>query len=279
MNYLKYWNLNDKPFDDTRNPKFFFESSQHAEALGRFYYLVEDGNMRMGLLTGEIGSGKTLTATVLRKTLNALTHNTIFVENSNFTFTSFLKEILCALRRDKEFLKVDDSYILMREFKDIIREQTTSKKKNIVLILDEAQQLPAETLELMRNLTNIDFEDRNCVTIILVGQPELRLMVSKIPQLNQRIALRFHLNPLASGDISNYLAFRLRRAGHSDGEIFDREAAEMIYRETGGVPRNINRVARLSLDHAFAIRVKRIPVDVVKSIFEDIRQHEIFSPS
>jgi len=274
MNYLDYWGLQDKPFEDTRNPRFFFESSRHSEALARLCYLARDGNMRFGLLTGEIGSGKTLTATMLRNYLDALGYDVIYIENADIPFNAIVTEIICELRSDATYLNIPDRYRLMREFKRLVKEPD---RNNVVVILDEAQQLSMKSLAQLRNLTNVDFEERGCVTIIMVGQPELRQMVTAIPQLDQRIALRFHLRPLRCEDVDRYLRFRMSRSGHADGRIFEEAASDIISRETGGVPRTINRIARLAVDHAYAVAADRVTCDIVKKICADMKEQALLN--
>ncbi len=270
--YLKYWGLREKPFENTTVPEYFFESYDHVEALERLFYIVEEQNMYFGLLTGEIGCGKTITRSVFKNRLSPIQYEVVDMENSNLPFNFILMECIHKLSADSgnKNLPDDNIYYLVKEFKNILKEKIVKRKKSLVIVLDEAQQLSKESITELKNLTNITFEDHGYVTIILMGQPELRSMVKNIPPVDQRVSLRFHLNPLSQKDIDGYLKHRLKVAGHVDGDIFTNAAVQFLSQVTGGVPREINRICKLALVRAFSLKADCISREVIKSIAMDI---------
>jgi len=171
-------------------------------------------------------------------------------------------------------IKDDDLYYLLKEFKKLLDIKIVQRKKNLVIILDEAQQLTKESIVELKNLTNITFNNQSHITIILMGQPELRSVVKNLPQIDQRVSLRYHLNPLSEKDVDGYLAHRLKIAGHPDGFLFTKKAVQILCQVTGGIPREINRICQLSLDRSFSLRLESINEEVVKSIVMDLQKQD-----
>jgi len=274
MNYLGYWKIQRGPFENTRDPRFFYRGKDHAEGLERMLYLVRDGNMGFGVVTGEIGAGKTLTRTVLAAELPAARFATVVLENANLPFPFLLMEIITGIRNDRADGRSPELYYLLAEFRELLEERIIKRSRSLVLIIDEAQQLSDETLVELKNLTNISGPDRNYTSVILFGQPELRSRVRSLPQIDTRVSLRYHLGYLSSEEIAPYLAHRMRVAGHPSGTVFAAEAVDMIHRETGGIPREVNRIAKLALDRAFALERPQVTGPVVGSIIHDVYKQD-----
>jgi len=274
--YLEYWSLHRKPFENNTDPDFFYESYDHIEALERLFYIIEEGNMNFGMLTGEIGCGKTITRSVLKERLSSIKYDVIDLENSNFPFKYILLECLqrMSLEDFDPGTKDNDFYFFLKEFKKLLDIKIVNRKKNLVIILDEAQQLTKESIIELKNLTNITFNNQSYITIILLGQPELRSVVKNLPQVDQRVSLRYHLNPLSEKDVAGYLTHRLKVAGHPDGDIFTKKAVQILCQVTGGIPREINRICQLSLDRSFSLRLESIDEDVVRSIVMDLQKQD-----
>jgi len=274
--YLEYWGVHRKPFENNTDPDFFYESYDHIEALERLFYIIEEGNMNFGMLTGEIGCGKTITRSVLKERLSPIRYEVIDLENSNLPFKFILLECIQRMSLDNfdSRIKDDDFYYFLKEFKKLLDIKVVQRKKNLVLILDEAQQLNKEAIIELKNLTNITFNNQSYITIILMGQPELRSAVKNLPQIDQRVSLRYHLNPLSEKDVAGYLSHRLRIAGHPDGAIFTKKAVQILCQVTGGIPREINRICQLSLDRSFSLRLETINEDIVKSIVLDLQKQD-----
>jgi general secretion pathway protein A len=283
MGYVQYWHLAHKPFEDLCDTRFFFESDDHREALDRMLYVVNDRNMNMGLLTGEVGSGKTLTKHVLHSSLAVRDFEVISFENSNFQFTDLLYDICRRISfRDPRIALNDsgpppdrgDKYLLIDLFKRRLNALVFEEKRHLVLIFDEAQQMADAVIDEVKNLTNIAGPTENYVTVFLIGQPELREKVRALKQVDQRIFLRFHLNNLDFNNTVKYIQHRLRVAGLEEKTIFTSLGLELVFRSTGGVPREINRLCKLALNFGFAHELHEISKEDVQIILDDLRKHE-----
>ena len=277
MSYTDYWHLREKPFEELYDTRFFFESEDHREALDRMLYVVNDRNMNMGLLTGEVGSGKTLTKNVLNGSLARQHFEVIDFENSSFEFTDLLYDILGrVVYRDsrlalmeEERAQRNDKYMLMQQFRKKMETLFYEEKRHLVLIFDEAQQIEESVLDEIKNLTNFSSPTENFLTIFFVGQPELREKIRRLKQVDQRIFLRFHLNNLDFNGTTKYIQHRLRVAGLDRITCFTSLAQEMIFRTTGGVPREINRLCKLSLNYGFAHNLSEISREDLQVIIDD----------
>jgi len=282
MEVSGYWNLTEKPFEENCDTRFFYYSEDHREALDRMIYIVNDKNMNMGLLTGEVGSGKTITKSVFRDTLPKQDFEVIDFENSNFRFNDIIYDILKRLTFKDPRIDLlssddlpdrDDKYLLMRTLKEKLDILTYEEKRHLILLFDEAQQMEDATLDELKNLTNLSTEVQNVVTIFFVGQPELREKIRKLKQVDQRIFLRFHLNNLDFNNTASYIEHRLEVAGRTTPPVFTREAVEAIFRSTLGVPRAINRLCKLALTNGFVQSVEKIQEEDIQIILEDFRRH------
>src|SRR5205823_4869818 len=138
-----------------------------------------------------------------------------------------------------------------------------------VLLFDEAQDMAVETLSSLKRLSNLNDEGIGRVTIVLIGQPELRTLVSWLPALDQRISLRFHLRPLDENDTVAYVKHRLLTAGHPTGEVFDAGAIALLFDASRGIAREINRLAKLSLETARTRYASVIEARHIYSVVED----------
>ncbi len=281
MGYVEYWKLKEKPFEELCDTRFFFESEDHREALDRLLYVVNDRNMIMGLLTGEVGSGKTITKNVLTGSLPRHSFEVIDFENSNFSFNDILFDIVrritfrdsrIAMEED-ELPPRDDKYLLVQAFRKKLDLLFYQEKRHLVLIFDEAQQVDDSVLDEIKNLTNLSSRTENYMTIFIVGQPELRDKIHRLRQVDQRIFLRFHLNNLDYNGTIKYIKHRLTVAGLENESLFTSLAYEMIFRSTGGIPREINRLCKLALNNGFAQEAREISREDIQLILNDLQAH------
>ncbi|MDD5674436.1 MAG: AAA family ATPase [Chitinivibrionales bacterium] len=282
MEYTEYWGLRGKPFEEFCDTRFFFESDDHREALDRMLYVVNDKNMNIGLLTGEIGSGKTITKQVFCSSLSRQSFEVVAFENSQLPFTDILYDIVeritfrdsrIALLNDQALPSRADKYQLTVLLKKKLETLAYEEKRHLVLIFDEAQQIEDGVLDEIKNLTNITAATESFMTIFLVGQPELRDKIYKLKQIDQRIFLRFHLNNLDFPGTDKYIRHRLRVAGLDKGSIFTPQSGELIFRSTGGVPREINRLCKLALNYSFSQNQTEIDRQDIQIILDDIQRH------
>jgi general secretion pathway protein A len=280
MDFITYWKLKEKPFEEIGDTRFFFESEDHREALDRMLYVVNDRNMNMGLLTGEVGSGKTITKNVLINSLSNHHFEVINFDNSSFAFTDLLYDIVKRITfRDARLSMMEektasrsDKYMLMQQLRSKLESLYYEEKRHLVLIFDEAQQIEEDVLDEIKNLTNISSPTENYLTIFFVGQPELREKIRRLRQVDQRIFLRFHLNNLDFNGTTKYVQHRLRVAGQGSCSCFTSLGYELIFRFTGGVPREVNRLCKLALNYGFAQNLTEIAREDLQVIIDDIEE-------
>jgi general secretion pathway protein A len=233
--YLEYFGFREKPFSVTPNPRFIFLSKNHREA---FAHLLYGTNNHAGFieLTGEVGTGKT---TVLRTFLNQLdddSHRTALIFNPCLSSL----ELLRGINREFGLLHENLSKAELLEALNTFLLEQKAAGRNVVLVIDEAQNLESEVLEQIRLISNLETETDKLIQIVLAGQPELEELLEKpeLRQLTQRITVRYHLLPMDFEDTKGYIEHRLELAGGA--VIFSDKALKRLFRYSGGVPRLIN---------------------------------------
>lgn len=263
--YKEYWGLKELPFENLPDPTFFFRSAGHEEALMRLMYAVES---RKGacMLTGGIGCGKTmLSRSFIQDLAGNDKHEIGIIANPSLGPFDFLKEILYQLGIDK---KADSKVELLHVLNDELLNNMNNGK-HTTIIIDEAQTIEdIHTLEEIRLLLNFQLNDRFLLTLVLIGQSELKEKIASIKQLDQRISIRYHLKPLSPDDTESYIVFRLKKAGLQKN-IFEKEAIEKIYEHTKGVPRIINTLCDLSLLVGFGSKAQVIDSKLVQKVIAD----------
>jgi general secretion pathway protein A len=248
--YAPFFGLSKEPFSIAPDPRFLFMSEQHREALAHLLYGLGGGGGFV-LLTGEIGAGKT---TVFRCFLEQVpAHCTVaYVFNPKLTAVELLQTV-CGefglpppLPADSVKAHVDalNAFLL----------DGHAQGRQAVLVIDEAQSLPADVLEQLRLLTNLETSERKLLQIVLIGQPELRDMLARpdLEQLAQRVIARYHLGALTAGETQQYIRHRFAVAGAKAPLPFSQSALQRIHELAGGVPRRINLLADRALLGAYA---------------------------
>lgn len=264
--YLSYYNFNCKPFDLVPNPEFIYLSRTHKRAITYLEYGIKD---RAGfvLLTGEVGSGKT---TIIREIIEKHLKQGVLAKVIN---TNANSEQLLAMINDDFDLPVHgkDKIALMRDLNHFLVDQFSRGNKP-VLIVDEAQNLSAETLEEIRMLSNLETSESKLLQIILVGQPELRSVLAQpqLRQLRQRINIQCHLQPLNRQETEEYVFHRMQVAGNRDALRFSAEAFDIIFTYTCGIPRLINIITDFLLLAAFAERITQVDKELVQDTISDL---------
>ena len=274
MDLLEYWRLRERPYEPTWDTRFFFQGRAHDEALNRLSFVVGEQTMLLGMLTGEIGCGKTLTRAVFSRQLERSHFHVITHENSAFSFNDLLGLTLRALLGEETAVARNKAARWM-QFEHTMK-RLAAENRHLVLIFDEAQEMSASTLNELKLLTNLNGDGRSYLTLILVGQPELRKKIAQCPAVNQRVSLRFHLDALSLEESANYLSHRLVAAGHASGDLFDPNAVERAFEATQGVPRALNRLGKLALEFAWLHEYPRVTYAAVDAVARDsaVRDHQ-----
>jgi len=266
--YLKFYGLQEKPFNATPDPRFLYMSPGHREALAQLYYGAQE---RKGfiLLTGKVGTGKTTLVHALRQRLDGQTAVS-FIFNSTLPFDDMLEYVLVDLGIGK---REDSRARRIIAFNDFLIERERARQ-NTVLIIDEAQNLPSETMEQVRLLSNFETPTTKLLQILLVGQPELRakLDLPELRQLRQRISLRCQIAPLTAEETRQYVRNRLRIAGARDLGLFTDAAIERMTEYSGGIPRIINILGDHCLLFGYADQIRRVDRSSVNEAIEYMDQ-------
>lgn len=261
--YLEYWSFQKYPFENVPDPEFMYYSSEHEEALSRLIYAVKR-NKGAVLLTGEIGCGKTTLSRVFIQQLADSEYDIGLITNPSLEPMDFVKEALYQIGLDPQSHTKSE---LLKMLNDRMIENMKNNRTTL-LIIDEAQLIGKETFEEVRLLSNFQLNDRYLLTLILIGQPELRDIIRGYKQLDQRIAIRYHLNPLNKDNTEKYIIFRLEKAGRTKS-IFTAAAMEEIYSYSEGVPRKINNICDLALLIGFSLTAEKIDIDIIKRVIRD----------
>jgi len=261
LHYEDFWGLKKAPFDNVPDPRFYFPSSRHEEGLHRLLYGVE---ARKGavMLTGEIGCGKTLLSRTLIQHLAHDRFDLALIANPSFEVVDFMKEILYQFGVNQGGTKLDMVHALNERLLENL-----NKGKDTVLVVDEAQAITdLEVFEELRLLLNFQLNDRFLLTVILLGQPELRSKVEALKQLAQRVVIRYHLMPFNVDEVGDYIDYRMQAAGASR-VVFTPEAVAAVYEASGGIPRKVNTIADLALLIGFMDRCRQVGLEIVKRAY------------
>ncbi|MEN8134260.1 MAG: AAA family ATPase [Thermodesulfobacteriota bacterium] len=264
--YVNFYNMKKAPFHITPDPEFLYLSPSHKEALGAIIYCIEK---RKGFVSvfGEVGTGKT---TIVRSYLAKSDRNRIkpiYLFNPSVTFAELLKTVFQELGVEPHN---DSVYDMVRQLHTLLIKQYR-QGRNIVLIIDEAQNMPVATFEQLRILSNLETPKAKLLQIILVGQPELaeKLAGKELRQLNQRLAIRATLLPLSAKESLDYVLFRLSKVTPSPRDIFTTGALKKIIKAAQGLPRMLNILCDNALIAGFGYKEKRITGSIVKQVIAD----------
>jgi type II secretory pathway predicted ATPase ExeA len=235
------------PFGRDLAPGMLHPHRGHAEAVARIAWLISE--RAIGVVTGEVGAGKTVAARAAVAALDPVRHTIVYLANPLIGQRGLYAEIVRSLGGTPRFYKAG----LVAQAAELLSAEEAEKAKTSVVIIDEAHLLSAEQLEEVRMLTNHDMDARSPFACLLLGQPTLRrrLKIGTLAALDQRIALRYHLDGMNLGETVSYLAHHLKLAGRSD-TIFTDDAVGLLHQTSRGIPRAVNNLAIQALVAAFA---------------------------
>ncbi len=255
--HTNHWGFQAAPFENVPDPEYYFPSEKHEEARQRLLYGIQAKKGAV-MLTGEIGCGKTLLSRALILDLPQDQYDIALVTNPALPPLDFLTEILYQFGLETTGSKAE---LIHRLNARLLENQR--KGLDTVLVVDEAQSIPDDyTFEDLRLLLNFQLNNRFLMTIVLLGQPELKGRVEGIPQLAQRIAVRYHLEPFSAEETRQYIRSRLKTAGTSE-EVFTKDAVFEIVQRTRGVSRLINGLCDTCLFLGAQAQLREIDASVV----------------
>jgi general secretion pathway protein A len=246
--YQSFYGFKEMPFNITPDPRFLYLSPTHQEALQHLKYGVTEKKGFI-VLVGEVGCGKT---TLCRRFLNELDpehYDTALILNPRVTETQMLKAILTEMGETKLARSQND---LVAQMNRVLLERI-HQGRDIVLIIDEAQNLKFDVLEQIRLLSNLETDKQKLLQIVLMGQPELKDVLAReeLRQLRQRILVHYELHPLSAEDVQHYVQHRLTLAGSTGRPTFTKWAMRAIHRASKGIPRIVNSLCDKALLAAF----------------------------
>lgn len=262
--YKEYWGLKENPFQNTSDPRYLCLSEQHEEALTRLQYAVQSYHA-CAMLTGVFGSGKTLLVQALMDRLPREKYTTAFIFNPQFDNVELLREIVYQLGvHDPPSLKSE----ILHRMADMVQDDY-AEGRHTVIVLDEAHLIEERMIfEELRLLLNFQKRDKFLLTLLLVGQPELRDKINHLKQFDQRISLRYHLKGLKKEEVKTYIDFRMKVAGAAR-PVFQDSVYALIYDSTGGIPRRVNQICDLALLAGFGMKKESVDEAVLREVTAD----------
>jgi general secretion pathway protein A len=269
--YKAFYKLQRNPFEISPDPSFLFPTTRHNEALAALYYGVRR-HKGFVVMTGEVGTGKTLLVRCLLQLLNRSNVSYAYIFNSRLSPLEFLQYVAgdfglpSSGKNKSELLMELSNFLIARHL----------KKETTVLVVDEAHHVSTEVLEEIRLLTNLETTQEKLLQILLVGQPELdeKLDSMELRQLKQRIALRSHLEPLNLDETRGYIHRRLELAGATPEAaqlLFPEPVIDRVLRHSRGIPRLINTICENALITSFARQLPGVLPGIVDDVAADFR--------
>ena len=270
--YEEYFRLSDAPFRLNPDPRFFYGSRSHNKAMAYLHYGLKQAEGFI-VITGPVGAGKSM---IIGHLLDQLNSSNVIAANlltSNIEPQDLLSQILSAFRVEPEG---EGRTGEIEAFEDYLFDQL-NRGRRVLLIIDEAQNLPFKTLEELRMLSNIDYEGTPLFQVFLVGQPEFRTIIESpdMEQLRQRVIASYHLESLTDDETRDYILHRLSVAGWREDPSFTENAFKAIYRETTGLPRRINTLCNRLMLYCSLEKKHEITAKIVETVCAELREEKL----
>ena len=279
MLVYRYWGLRENPFSNVFTPRFFYQSLQHKEALERMTFVATNPELYLGLLTGEVGTGKTLISRLLELKLknkclvlylaNGFTDVAQVVRGiSVLMMQRLLKKKMSIAKIESLLKKAKDNKEIFYIFLQCLERYVKHFKKNLTIIVDECHRIDRDALIALKGVTNYLVEFKPAVSVILTGQKDITHTINTTHELKSRLSVVYSLKGFELNDTYKYIMHRVVAAG-AKVPIFSREAIIAIHEHTGGRPREINKIGMLALQHGALNKSKRITAELILRIFAD----------
>lgn len=242
-----HYGFSRMPFGKELAPGMLYRSRAHAEALARITWLIAE--RAIGVVTGEVGSGKTVSVRAATAALDASRHALIYLAQPGTGVRGIYAEIVRSLGATPCYQRSN----LVPQAAELLEREESERGKTVVLIADEAHLYSPEQLECLRLLGNADMDSRSPFACVILGQPMLRrrLRLGTFAALDQRIGLRYHVDGMDPAETAGYLKHHLALAGRSN-PLFSDDAIALIHQTSRGLPRAVNNLAVSALVAAFA---------------------------
>lgn len=270
--YESYYGLTEKPFSIQPDPEYLFLSKRHNLAYTMLEYSIQN-HAGYTVICGDIGCGKTtLVHHLINNYKDELTVGLLY--NTPPHVEDIMQWVMMSFSLSYEGLT---DIAMHKQFQSFLIKNFTSGKK-AVLIIDEAQNLTINALEALRMLSNISVYKHQLLQVILVGQPQLKLMLMEpeLEQFNQRVSVEFYLTPLKENEIKAYIQHRVKVAGR-ESDLFTEEAYKRISEVCKGTPRKINILCDMVLVYGFSADSKIVNLDLVNEVINDKEHYGVLS--
>lgn len=263
--YESFYGFSKKPFSLLPDPLFLYLSGKHRKVLTMMEFGIVNMNAGYTVITGDIGTGKTILIRRLLKQVG-MDYTIGLINNTHKYYGDLLQWILLAFGLDYKGKGKAERFETLIGF---LVDQYVADRRTI-LIIDEAQNMTPDMLEELRTLSNINDGDTEMLQLILVGQPELRttLQSPELEQFAQRVTVSYHLQPLNKAEGVGYIRHRLKIAGGKP-DIFDVEACVAVWYVSHGIPRLINTISDQALVYGFADKIPKIGLSIIKDVARD----------
>ncbi|MGA1839109.1 MAG: AAA family ATPase [bacterium] len=264
--YYEYWGMHKAPFDNVPDPTLYWDQNNSLEdAICEVLFAIEEGNDCLAVIVGDIGTGKTLGLRVILNELDPDKYRIAFVTNPDLSLIQFMREINGQLLNKKCETRFKDE--LMEEFNTILFD-CANQGQTVVVFVDEANVMTTDKLHNLRLLTNLQEDQRNMVIFVLAGQPELgkKLESKALENLFQRVGVYCRIKGLAGPEeVKEYIQHRLSACGGSP-DIFVEEVYKTIWENSRGVPRLINKLAKIALKAGETNQEQKIDNKIMNSV-------------
>jgi len=274
--FQDFYGLQEQPFSLAPNTDFYVETSSHQECFNVLIYALASGEGFIKV-TGEVGTGKTLLSRRLLNELDQEHFLSAYIPNPSLSPTALWRAIAHELALDVN--QIDDHQVQEKIQQKLLALAADNKK--VVLIIDEAQCIPEDSLEALRLISNLETEKQTLLQIVLFGQPELDMLLStpRFRQLRQRISYSAILEPLPTNNLQHYIQQRMAIAGYRGMPVFEDKALKLWSQATSGIPRLINIIAQKSLLCAFGKGANHVAVEHVQAAISDTEATQGFRAS